>query len=103
MMLELLTSHDDQDLCFRESGHLQQQQNQAVVSTSILQSRTTAKCNQVHDGSLLSWSVSFIPKLVVIARLTKLLAPSPAHRIFLWCAAGATTMALSECMIMLFA
>jgi hypothetical protein len=62
MMLELLTSHDDQDLCFRESGHLQQQQNQAVVSTSILQSRTTAKCNQVHDGSLLSWSVLVYPQ-----------------------------------------
>ena len=35
-----------------------------------------------------------IPKLAVVSLLTKLLAPSPAHRIFLWCSSGLTTAAL---------
>jgi hypothetical protein len=44
-----------------------------------------------------------IPKLAVVALLTKLLAPSPAHRIFLWCSSGLTTAALFGCVIILYA
>ena len=44
-----------------------------------------------------------IPKLAVVSLLTKLLAPSPAHRIFLWCSSGLTTAALFGCVIILYA
>lgn len=44
-----------------------------------------------------------IPKLAVVALLTKLMAPSPAHRIFLWCSASVTTMVLFGCVIILYA
>jgi hypothetical protein len=44
-----------------------------------------------------------IPKLAVVSLLTKLLAPSPAHRIFLWCSSGLTTAALFGCVVILYA
>ena len=44
-----------------------------------------------------------IPKLAVVALLTKLLAPSPAHTVFLWCSSGLTTAALLGCVIILYA
>jgi hypothetical protein len=44
-----------------------------------------------------------IPKLAVVALLTKLLAPSPAHKVFLWCSSGFTTAALLGCVIILYA
>jgi len=44
-----------------------------------------------------------IPKLAVVALLTKLLNPSPAHRIFLWCSSGFTTLAIFGCVIILYA
>lgn len=44
-----------------------------------------------------------IPKLAVVALLTKLLNPSPAHRIFLWCATWVTTLVLFGCVIILYA
>ena len=44
-----------------------------------------------------------IPKLAVVALLTKLLAPSPAHRVFLWCSSGVTTAVLFGCVIILYA
>lgn len=44
-----------------------------------------------------------IPKLAVVALLTKLMNPSPAHRIFLWCSSGVTTLVLFGCVIILYA
>jgi len=44
-----------------------------------------------------------IPKLAVVALLTKLMAPSPAHRLFLWCSSGVTTVVLFGCVIILYA
>jgi hypothetical protein len=44
-----------------------------------------------------------IPKLAVVALLTKLLNPSPAHRVFLWCASSVTTIVLFGCVVILYA
>jgi hypothetical protein len=44
-----------------------------------------------------------IPKLAVVALLTKLLNPSPAHRMFLWCSTWVTTIVLFGCVIILYA
>jgi len=44
-----------------------------------------------------------IPKLAVVALLTKLLNPSPAHRIFLWCSTSVTAIVIFGCVIILYA
>jgi len=44
-----------------------------------------------------------IPKLAVVALLTKLLNPSPAHRMFLWCSTSLTALVLFGCVIILYA
>jgi hypothetical protein len=44
-----------------------------------------------------------IPKLSVVALLTKLLNPSPAHRMFLWCSTSLTTLIIFGCVIILYA
>lgn len=44
-----------------------------------------------------------IPKLAVVALLTKLMNPSPAHRAFLWCSASASALILFGCVIILYA
>ncbi|KAM0689331.1 hypothetical protein Q7P36_011408 [Cladosporium allicinum] len=44
-----------------------------------------------------------IPKLAVVALLTKLLNPSPAHRILLWCSTSVTAIVIFGCVIILYA
>ena len=44
-----------------------------------------------------------IPKLAVVALLTKLLEPARWHRITMWTAAGATNLLLFGCVIILYA
>lgn len=44
-----------------------------------------------------------IPKLAVVALLTKLMNPSRAHLIFMWIASSVTTLVLFGCVIILYA
>jgi hypothetical protein len=44
-----------------------------------------------------------IPKLAVVALLTKLLNPSPAHRMFMWCSTSLTTIVIFGCVVILYA
>jgi hypothetical protein len=44
-----------------------------------------------------------IPKLAVVALLTKLLNPSPVHRMFLWCSTTVTTIVIFGCVVILYA
>lgn len=44
-----------------------------------------------------------VPKLAVVALLTKLMNPGPKHRIFLWCSASASALILFGCVIILYA